>query len=169
MKFLVTVLVLMFNVSAFTQTKKDSSAPYLKYPNTPTIKIITSISGTDTTWFTNAQLPRNKTIAIIYFSPECGHCQYEAKELVKVKEQLDNIFFVWVSYYPVSDNTAFKEKYQLNKIPNMVVGRDPKYFIPAFFKVEFTPYMAIYKNDKFYKEFREGAKPEEIIEAAKEN
>ncbi|MBS1627683.1 MAG: hypothetical protein JSR09_09415 [Bacteroidetes bacterium] len=169
MKYLITVLLLIPCVAAFAQTenKKDSSAPYLKYPHTPTIKIITSISGTDTTWFTNAQLPKDKTIAIIYFSPECGHCQYEAKELVKVKEQLDNIFFVWVSYYPVSDNTAFKEKYQLTKMPNMVVGRDPKYFIPAFFRVEFTPYMAIYKNDMFFKEYREGVKPEELLEAVK--
>jgi hypothetical protein len=43
------------------------------------------------------------------------------------------------------------------------MGIDPKYFIPAFFRVEFTPFMVIYRNDQFIKEFREGAKPEELI------
>ncbi|MFM9673696.1 hypothetical protein, partial [Streptomyces galilaeus] len=85
-----------------------------------------AINGTDTTWFTNDNLPKDKTIAIIYFSPECSHCQYEAKELVKAKEQIQNLFFVWVAYHPVADNIAFAEKYQLNQLPNTVIGRDPK-------------------------------------------
>jgi len=138
-----------------------------KNPNLPPVKIITAINGTDTTWFTNDNLPKDKTIAILYFSPECSHCQYEAKELLKAKEQLQNLFFVWVAYYPVSDIQAFTAKYQLSQMPNVIAGRDPKYFIPAFFRVEFTPYMAIYKKGKFVKEFREGAKIEELVEVAK--
>ncbi|MFX6759586.1 hypothetical protein ABTH30_22080, partial [Acinetobacter baumannii] len=69
-------------MSANAQQPKDTSAPYLRNQNIPPIKIITAINGTDTTWFTNDNLPKDKTIAIIYFSPECSHCQYEAKELV---------------------------------------------------------------------------------------
>jgi thiol-disulfide isomerase/thioredoxin len=168
MKYLVITILVCYSTKAFCQIPlKDSSIPYLNNPAVPPIKIITSINGKDTTWFTNDNLPKDKTIGIIYFSPECSHCQYEAKELVKAKEQLQNIFFVWVAYHPVSDNIAFAEKYQLNQMPNMVIGRDPKYFIPTFFRVEFTPYTAIYRKGKFVKEFREGVKIEELVEVAK--
>jgi hypothetical protein len=56
----------------------------------------------------------------------------------------------------------------LDKFPNIKVGRDLKYFIPAYYKVAFTPFMAIYNSQGlFSKEFREGARAEELIEATR--
>jgi hypothetical protein len=62
----------------------------------------------------------------------------------------------------------FYTQYGLDKFPNIKVGRDLKYFIPAYYKVAFTPFMAIYNSQGlFSKEFREGARAEELIEATR--
>lgn len=164
--FLVTVSM-FFCVAVFAQTPpKDSSLPYLRNLQLPPFKLIQSVNQTDTVWFTNNNLQKNKATVIIYFSPDCGHCQFEAKELVKAKDSLANVNFVWVSYHPIEDIKAFEQKYHLAELSNCIVGRDPKYFIPAFFRVEFTPFMAVYNTKGiFVKEFREGAKASELIQA----
>ena len=168
MKYLLSIIIIFTSIhSSFSQTQpKDSSLPYLKNPTLPPIKIIQSIQGTDTSWFTNSNLVKGKSTIIIYFSPDCGHCQFEAKEMVKERDSLTNANFVWVSYHPMEDIVAFTEKYKLSKLANCVVGRDPKYFIPAFFRVEFTPFIAVYNaQGHFVKEFRDGAKVSELFEA----
>jgi len=161
--FLSSILLLMLFPSASKeQSIKDTSLAYIKNPTIPSFKII----QTDSTWFTNENLPKNKPVVIIYFSPDCSHCQYEVKELNKKMDSLSNTFFVWVSYHPMEDIKAFYIKYGLNKFSNVAVGRDPKYFIPAFYKVEFTPFIAVYNSQgKFVKEFREGASPQELMQA----
>lgn len=150
---------------AFAQTQpKDSSLPYLKNLQIPPFKLIQSVNQTDTVWVTNNNLQKGKASIIIYFSPDCGHCQFEAKELVKAKDSLNNANIIWVSYHPVEEILAFYEKYHLKELTNCIAGRDPKYFIPAFFRVEFTPFIAVYNaQGVFIKEFREGAKATELI------
>ncbi len=164
MKHLLIAFAVICSLPLLTnaQTNNDSLPPYLKNPTIPSFQIL----STDSTWFTNRSLPKNIPVAIIYFSPDCGHCQYEAKELNKKMDSLSNLFFVWVSYHPFEDIKKFYFDYGLSKYKNIVAGRDPQYFIPAFYKVEFTPFIALYnKHGRFVKEFRQGASPQEIMEA----
>jgi peroxiredoxin len=145
------------------QQAKDSSMPvYLKDPSIPSFSIL----KTDSTSFTKSDLPKNKSVILIYFSPDCSHCQYEAKQIVQYMDSLRNAFFVWVSYHPMNEIKEFNIKYGLDKFKNILVGRDTKYFIPAYYKVENTPFIAVYNRQGiFTKEFREGAKAEELIRA----
>jgi thiol-disulfide isomerase/thioredoxin len=155
-------MLFLYPIRANAQQNYDSFPPYLKNPTILSFQILT----TNSTWFTNRSIPKNIPLAIVYFSPECGHCQYEAKELNKKMDSLPNIFFVWVSYHPFPNIKKFYYEDGLNKYKNIVAGRDPQYFIPAFYKVEITPYIALYnKQGKFVKEFRQGASPQEIMEA----
>ncbi|MDE3236378.1 MAG: thioredoxin family protein [Bacteroidota bacterium] len=165
-KMYVLLCMLCTAYIAQSQSVADSTLPYLKNPVLPQIKIVQSVSGKDTTWFTNDSLPANKPVVILYFSPDCGHCQYQAKEIIQNKEKFANAFFVWVSYHPLEDIITFNEKYLSGPQSNMRVGRDPKYFIPSYYRVQFTPFIAVYNaQGKFVKEFREGAKPEELATA----
>jgi hypothetical protein len=60
MKKLLFFFTTVIALSANAQQPKDTSAPYLRNQNIPPIKIITAINGTDTTWFTNDNLPKIK-------------------------------------------------------------------------------------------------------------
>ena len=150
---------------AYEQTEKESQAPYLKNPTIPSFHVYTI---PDSTLFTKEDLPKGLPVVIIYFAPDCGHCQYEAKEIVHNMSKLENAFFLWVAFRPMNEISEFCKKYGLEKFGNIKLARDPKYFIPSFFKVEFTPFIAVYDSQgNFKKEFRMGAKPEELIEAIK--
>jgi thiol-disulfide isomerase/thioredoxin len=83
---------------------------------------------------------------IIYFSPDCGHCQHEATEISKNMDSLKNAFFVFVAYKSLEDIQGFTSYYQLDKFPNVRVGRDPQYFIPSFYRVTRTPFVVVYNK-----------------------
>ncbi|SJZ39478.1 TlpA family protein disulfide reductase [Sediminibacterium ginsengisoli] len=146
----------------FAQAKMENLPPYKKDPKMPNFRILLTDS---TTWFTKDQLPKTDYTAIIYFSPDCGHCQHEAKEVVKYMDSLKNVFFVWVNYrHTMNDLKAFSEYYGLDKFSNVRMGRDPQYAIPAFYQVKFTPFVAVYdKNRLFMKEFETGVEMPELL------
>ncbi len=159
-KFLLILLVVPF--VAHLQPSKDKDAPYFKNHSYPDIKLLLTDS---TTIFTKNNLPKDKTVAFIFFSPDCEHCQHTAKELVTKMDSLQNIIMVWngPSYLPLTDTKAFYEKYELNKYPNIIMGKEMAYFMPIFYRIEITPYAAIYKNGIFYTELRSNITVKDLI------
>lgn len=144
----------LFDIASFAQTPPDSA-----YINRPIFEIMKP----DSSLFNNRQIPANKPVVFIYFSPDCGHCQIEAEAISKNADSLRNAFFVWVSYHEPDAIDAFAMKYHLKQQPNMVFGRDVQYRLPVLFKVKSTPYTVIYdKNKKFIKDFRMGVQVEKL-------
>ena len=46
----------------------------------------------------------------------------------------------------------------------MYAGRDPKYMVPAFYRVKFTPFVAVYdKKGLFVKAFDGGAEMPQLL------
>ena len=178
-KILFASLLLSFNFLTFCQNKKpvdikaakvDSSKlpAYLRTKDLPNITLYVDIlkknGKQDTTVFTNANLPANRPIVIVYFSPECGHCQHEMKEIEKNIDSLKNAFFVFVCRFPVDSIKGFETKYNTSIYPNMVFGKEASYYIPVFFDRKFTPFMAIYDAKKqFVKSYDQGANMRELI------
>jgi thiol-disulfide isomerase/thioredoxin len=138
----------------------DSIPPYEKDSSIPAFSIL----QTDSTWFNKEALPNNEPVVIIYFSPECGHCQLTAHEFEQKMKKMRNVFFVWVSYHPMADIKSFAEEYKLLDEKNIRVGRDPKYFVPSFYRVKYTPFMAVYgKNGRLIQTYEAGTDPDTII------
>jgi thioredoxin-related protein len=147
----------LISFAAYSQPADTTS--YLSNKNIPPINIIQA----DSTWFTNTNIPKNKPVVIIYFSPECGHCQLAAQEIYTNSEKLKEAFFIWVTYYSVPEIKTFQENYKLAQLSNFRLGRDPKYAIPTFYKVRFTPFMAVYdKNGHLVQAFEQGTDPETL-------
>lgn len=165
-KNILFILFLLFiSFTSFAQEVNEPKPAYLKNPTLPVINILNK----DSVLFTNEDIPKGNKVAIIYFSPDCSHCQYEAKEIVKNMDSFKNVFFVWINYHhSLKEINEFSVKYNLSKYSNVIVGKETSYKIAVFYQIEFTPYMAIYNSRGiFKKEFRTGAKPEELIEALK--
>lgn len=174
-------LLLSFNFLTFCQNKKTSDVAgksnekldstklpaYLRTKNMPLIKMLldvrTNESKQDSVWFTNDSLPANKPIILVYFSPECAHCQHEMKEIIKNIDSLKNAFFVFVSRFPIDSIKNFEKKYNTSIYPNMVFGKEASYYIPVFFDIKFTPFTAIYNAHKQYvKSYDQGANMHEL-------
>ncbi|MBS1729374.1 MAG: hypothetical protein JSS67_01210 [Bacteroidetes bacterium] len=165
MKNFFLMLLLLGSTSVFSQETFDTIPPYQKDSTFPHFMLL----QTDSTWFLENQLPRDKPVVIIYFSPTCGHCQLTANEFKRQSQDLQNIFFVWASYSPMDEIKTFAQNFDLLYHPNIRIGRDPNYIIPAYFRVKYTPFIAVYNlHGKIIKTFEFGTDPETIIDILKQ-
>ena len=173
-------LLISLSFLSFCQNKKvndtkvanakiaDSLPAFAKQP-LPNFRILLSVKGKDSVWYSNNDLPKNRPIAIIYFSPECGHCQFEMKEIEKNMDSLKDVFFVFASFHPLDSLYSFEKKYNIANYPNIVMGRDTKYFLPVYFSVKFTPFFALFDSQKkFVKSYDQGVKMPELIKLVNE-
>lgn len=166
MKKLLAIIMVLFVVAAHAQSSDniDTVPPYKKTTKIPEFAILKS----DSTWFTNKEIPENKPTVIIYFSPDCGHCQMTAQEFVKDMDELKDVNLVWISYHTPEQIKTFADTYKLSQFPNVVLGRDPNYKIPVFYKIQFTPFMAVYdKKGKFLNAYPQGTSPDAIASLIK--
>ncbi len=165
MKQVFIAIVLLFSYSFIhAQQMKDPQAPYLRTKAIPEFKIL----QTDSSWFTKDQIPKNKAVVMIYFSPECGHCQITSQQIVSDMDNLKNIFFIFASYHAVDALKSFAHTYKLDQYTNIRLGRDPAYFIPSFYQVKSTPFMAVYgKDGKLIQAYEKGTDPETILQLLK--
>lgn len=150
---------LLASSTLFAQSNIDPNAPFLKDKNIPkfTLNLTTGKS------FSNTQIPKNRYTCIIIFSPDCSHCQEEAAELTKNAAKFKNVFFIWNSYKEMNDIKEFAVKYGLDKQANVVVGRDPEFSIPVFFRPRMTPFVALYDRGQLLKVYEQGVKVPELL------
>ena len=150
---------------------KDSLPKYAKDKVIPGFKFLVDVKKNeatgklDTTWFANENLPNKRPVVIIYFSPECSHCHHEMKEIIKNIDSLKKAFFVMASYHNLDSIKGFEIKYNTSSYKNMVIGRDTKYFLPVYYDIKFTPFIAVYDAQKnFVKAYDQGANMHELIQ-----
>lgn len=161
----VTTLFCLVMVSLFAtltlsaQENTDANAPYLTDKNVPRF----TLNLTNGKTFTNTQIPKTKFTCFIIFSPDCSHCQEEAAELTKNADKFKNVFFIWNSYKEMPEIKAFATKYGLDNQSNVVVGKDPAFSIPVFFRPRMTPFVAVYEKGQFLKVYEQGVKVPELL------
>jgi thiol-disulfide isomerase/thioredoxin len=155
----VFIVILFATMTLSAQGNIDPNAPFLKDKNIPkfTLNLTTGKS------FSNTQIPKTKFTCIIIFSPDCSHCQDEAAELTKNADKFKSVFFIWNSYKEMADIKDFATKYGLDKQANVVVGRDPEFSIPVFFRPRMTPFVALYANGQLLKVYEQGVKVPELL------
>lgn len=142
------------------QAQQSTLPPFLKTKKLPEFNIL----QTDSTWFTHKELPKADFTIIIYFSPDCGHCQHEAKEMMNYMDSLQHTFILWTSYRDMADIKGFAEEYGFFKHKNLKVGRDPSYGIPSFYQVKYVPFVAVYdKKGDYIKSFEGGVEMADLM------
>lgn len=167
MKKLILILMLMIGSAAlFAQDSADADTipAYKKTMKLPQFSVL----QTDSTWLTAQQLPQKKPVVIVYFSPDCGHCQMTAKEWVKDMDKLKNVEIIWTSYHTPQQIKDFADTYGLSHYNNIIFARDVNYFFVPFYKIPSTPFMAVYdKKGNFLKAYEGGTTPDTIAELIK--
>ena len=98
--------------------------------------------------FKAENLPMDKPIIIVYFSPDCEECQKFTEELLKRMNDFSKASIAMVTYLPVADVTQFVSKYNLNNYPNIFVGTEgTSFFLRGYYKITKFPFTALYNKN----------------------
>jgi len=136
----------------------------------PHYKILKADS-TYTDWTT---LKKNKPVMIIYFMPDCPHCQLLMNEMKQEMNVFKDIQIVMIcgtrTVYPYMGMIRnFNRDFNLSKYKNITMGTEyPNYKVVKYYQVATTPFIAFYDRDgKMIKYFDKPAKIEDVVAAAK--
>lgn len=134
--FLLSMALIVGSIS-FAQT---DNPPYKQSKKLPDFEIETVGKG----MFKTAQLKKNMPVIIMFFSPGCDHCIHQFESMRKRMADFKKYQIVMATYQPIEELAEFNKKYQLDKYPDIVTGRDVNYFFPPFFEITNFPYLAFY-------------------------
>jgi thioredoxin-related protein len=123
-----TFLVLIFAISAHSQPM-----PPLKM-QLPGNKV-----------FDINEVPKGKPIILIYFDPDCDHCQKLMSEMFKKINQFKKAEIVLATFKPVTELDSFYKKYNVSKHPNVKMGTENvTYYLRLYYDVTTLPFTALY-------------------------
>lgn len=147
----VIALVLISCFCKVSVAQSDSLPVYLRFPTIPPFNII---KVPDSSRFSKDDLAKKKATLIFIFSPDCDHCQNETKSLTANIELFKKAQIIMASPLEYGHIKQFYEDYKIADYPNIIMGRDPAYFLGTFYKIRSFPAMFLYdKNGKFVKAF----------------
>lgn len=163
MKALLTFYFALLTATSLAQKDSVPAPPYQRFPVLPPLQVVLADS---TTKYTKADLPKGKPVLIMLFSPDCEHCQHEAERFVAGRELLKKIHIVMITTYPIYRMKEFAAQYGLDGMENVVVAKDPHYFLLPFYDVRNFPFLALYdKKGKFIRTFDGSATVEKLLDA----
>ena len=93
-------------------------------------------------------LPFEKPIIIIYFSPDCEDClSFMDKFFTRIKD-FNKASIVMISYFPIKDLAKFSAKYKTANYKNIIVGTEgSSFFVKDYYKIMDLPFAALYDKD----------------------
>jgi thiol-disulfide isomerase/thioredoxin len=102
---------------------------------------------TNGTVFSYKNLLHDKPVLIIYFAPDCEHCQVLMNAVFKNIKDFKKAQIVMVTFKPLDEVIAFQKNYQTAKYSNIKVGIEmPIFFFRNYFKLQSTPFTALYNK-----------------------
>ena len=151
-------------ITQFIFAQDDTTKPiYLRFPTLPQFTIY---NASDSTTFTRDDLQKRKPTVFIIFSPDCEHCQHETEALIANIDKFKDAQIVMVEYLAYDEMKKFYTNYKIENFPNITMGRDAKFFLPVFFKVQSLPSIYVYdKKGNFKQSFSGSVKMEKIAAA----
>ncbi|MEO8719582.1 MAG: redoxin domain-containing protein [Ginsengibacter sp.] len=115
--------------------------------------------------FSSAEISHKKPLLLIYFAPDCEHCQVLMKQLLKKMSTFKNTEIVMVTFESLQSVAGFEKQYQTHKYPNLKVGMEvPVFFFRKYYQLEHTPFTALFdKNRKLIVSYKENTPIDGLI------
>jgi thiol-disulfide isomerase/thioredoxin len=133
------ILFLAVCLYAACKSPKDAGEPL------PSFDILLADSSTHVN---TAQVEAGRPIVLMYFSPDCEHCQKETKDILQHMNALHEARFLFVTIDAFDRLQVFNKYYQLSKYPNVMLGRDEQFFLLRHFRGIAPPYLVLYDRNK---------------------
>jgi thiol-disulfide isomerase/thioredoxin len=146
---------------------QDPALPYMSDASLPAFNILETDSSTV---FNTGTLPTGKPIILMYFSPDCEHCQHMTEELLKNMDSLKQVTFVMLTALPFDKMRNFFQYYKLANYKNITMGRDYEFYFSRHYGSQYVPYLAVYDRHKhLMKVFDGGTKVSTLIQLVNGN
>lgn len=122
-------------------------------PRTASVKNFAKIPAFDLllmdsiTVFNTSLIPPGNPVILMYFSPDCDHCQRQTIALLKNINDLRNVRIYLFTPMPFGDIRSFYTDYHLTQYTNVMVGRDFRYAFYKYYNAKSFPCTVFY-NDK---------------------
>lgn len=131
----------LISLGGYAQQAGNTVPPYKRNPTLPPLELTLP----NKQLLTSADL-KKEPVLIMYFSPTCDHCIRQMKEMQKKLADFRKIQVVMATYQPMEELEAFIREYGLAAQPNFITGRDTKFLLPSFYKIQSMPYFALYNK-----------------------
>lgn len=107
-----------------------------------------SILETNGKNFRAQNLPFEKPIIIIYFSPDCEDCLSFMDKLFNRISDFNSASVVMITYLPIENVSKFVKKYKTDKYKNINIGTEGStFFIKDYYKIMDLPFVALYDKN----------------------
>jgi thioredoxin-related protein len=122
------LMTIFFSVKSFSQT----IPPFKMYRSDKTI-------------FTAVDLPKTKPLILIYFDPDCEHCQKLMNGLFQKISEFKKAEIVMVTFKPIEELAGFEKKYNTHKYSNITVGTEGiGFYLRNYYQLVTMPFTALY-------------------------
>ena len=99
--------------------------------------------------YSNSDISTQKPLVLIYFAPDCEHCQVLIKQLLNKINVFRHAQIVLVTFESIESVAQFKKDYKLDKYPNIIVGvEQPVFFFRTYYDLQNTPFTALFNKSK---------------------
>jgi thioredoxin-related protein len=169
MKRLSIVLVSLFFLSAVSaQTPAQTPVnvpdpPYLKNPGLPPFKLLRVDSSH---YVTRDDIKKNHKVLLMFFSPECEHCKHQMRDILADFGKFKDIEIVMATFQPFEEMKSFYNYFRIEDHSNILMGRDEKYMLPPYYRMQSLPFLALYdKKGQLITHFEGNQKIDTILDA----
>ena len=119
--------------------------------------------------FSSSALSSKKPTIIIYFAPDCEHCQVLMKQLLNKINTFKNTEIVMITFESLQSVAGFEKQFQTFKYPNIKVGMEvPVFFFRKYYQLQQTPFTALFdKNRKLIISYKDYTPLDDLIKKMK--
>ncbi len=93
---------------------------------------------------TEASLRRGLNTVVLFFDPDCDHCQQQAEWIADAAGQFKNTQFLWISTAPAARVVAFAQQYFTGTALPMRWALDTEYKVDDYFGYSTVPSLYIF-------------------------
>ena len=155
------ILLFVLAGSVLAAVAQPDTPAYKRFPTVPPIQLLTIDSAT----LTKEQL-KKEPLLIMYFSPTCDHCKHQWDDMVKSMASLKKYQILMVTFQPFEEMLDFYKNEHIAQYPNITLGRDTKFVLPPFYRIQSLPYLALYdKKGKLITTFEGNVKIDKLVKA----
>jgi len=123
----------------------------------------------DKTIFNAAELPKTKPVILIYFDPECEHCQKLMKELFEKIDALKKAEIIMVTFKSIEEVAGFEKLHSTQKYSNIIVGTEGVgFYLRNYYGLVTMPFTALYdKKGNLNYSYRKETQVDDLINRLK--
>jgi thioredoxin-related protein len=138
----IILFLLILSAARVSFAQEDTSFNFLRNTSIPEFEIA---KAPDSVTITKKDIvKKGHPFMIIFFSPDCEHCQKETKEFLAYKNELKDIQVLMVSPMPYVHVKQFYIDYNMDSLPNFTLGQDWAYHLGSKLRPHFFPTMLLY-------------------------